>query len=933
MRKAIRGAGTRHQKDELQAANKKYEAGKDPLEIEESLQVIIPTNEQEQEVLSAVIDKMFNIAGDDASKTALAMWKLQLQEKSTSAGIKFDFLRRFYFWLLGRGTQEDTDKTSWGRGNAAVLNPEVAAYIEQFSTKRLDYALKLSLLATRTPKTLNEYYLYFKYIVNGNIRRKTVLGGGDFWDMSNEDFLRDFEMMQMQFDAVDKNRTQQSYSEIIEPAATRTDAPSFGVVPEPFVASEPFPVTTEQKEEAQIQEFRTHKKQISNTVKHFRAIYGMEIDDDDDVYTYTTTDQPVAQTVPMDLSGDDPSDAVKQKVFEMELKEISREKKEEIRRQKKLDDELERKHREQLREDEAERKKDKDFEKSRRKDVKDMDIDDDNDDDDDDDVPGAGAIERLNKVIEKEPTPEKKQKAAREVESEAKRAKTKAERKAAETQSKIETEKKANLPTEQLEKELKQQQAQIDKLVDVAVKMQEAIERFEQGVAADRVQRDIMLQKLLAEPNDAKTTAEAVESSAKRTRAVQENLEDGVGDKTSQIEELTALSKSLTEVANAQKQAADALKNLDSTKKIENAALDALMVAVTNNSKDMAEAMQTMNNRRGQQDEQFRQLLMEVGDLTTKMYGGEGPLAAQTILLSELITKLPAMSTAEQMEFQNNLTTTINRTLLAIETNSGITKDLITPLHVALEEQAKKNTAEQAKTHVLTEQLKQQETELKKMQEAAKGVLPDKGNRLKKRVKQTSEKVADSANVEKQTQKQAEATVAQLEKSTDANIRKEAIALQKEQLKQQREKEDKEVADLIKEAGVAEKEEETPERSQEEQEKHDTELMQEVKKTEEVEAKRARDNEDKEIAELLREAGVEEEGSKKTKPTEEPDAILDAEKATIQEVDTIIAEAEAMDVAEPLSMSEKRDTDDRAEEGQPQPPPPTKAKKVKRTKK
>ncbi len=76
--------------------------------------------------------------------------------------VKFNFLRRFYFWLLGRGTEEEHKKTLWGRANMAVWNPEIAAYIDQFTNKRTHYALKLAMLAGRVPTGIVGSYLYFK---------------------------------------------------------------------------------------------------------------------------------------------------------------------------------------------------------------------------------------------------------------------------------------------------------------------------------------------------------------------------------------------------------------------------------------------------------------------------------------------------------------------------------------------------------------------------------------------------------------------------------------------------------------------------------------------------------------------------------------------------------------------------------------------------
>lgn len=204
--------------------SRKFAAAPDPIEQESQITVIEPTSEQMARELNRMVDLMYQNATPSQRK-ALDFWKLHHATESATTEVKLMFLRRFYFWLLGRGTKEDHARTLWGRGNAAVINDEVREYIEQFAKKRLEFALLIATMQNRVPDTLNGYYLYFKYIVNGGLKRSKAADGSTFWDMSNENFLKDFEMMQETFSPQQKP----TYSDVIRPAAERpAGAPPFG---------------------------------------------------------------------------------------------------------------------------------------------------------------------------------------------------------------------------------------------------------------------------------------------------------------------------------------------------------------------------------------------------------------------------------------------------------------------------------------------------------------------------------------------------------------------------------------------------------------------------------------------------------------------------------------------------------------------------------
>ena len=250
-------------KERLAAANPKFHAGPTPMELEERLKQIQPTNQQEVARLLEMVNKMYGTA-TDGEKKALDFWKMQLATGTMTDQVKYEFLRRFYFWLLGRGTEEDTAKTMWGRGNAAVVNPEVRAYIEQFAEKRLNYALQLSLLSQRVPETINGYYLYFKYIVNGNLKIAKDAKGAQYFDMSHENFLEDFDMMQQVFDT----NGDPTFADIIKPAAQRpSNKQPWGGVG--ATQSDPYPADYRDREENQLDVEEMHDQATKNIANRF----------------------------------------------------------------------------------------------------------------------------------------------------------------------------------------------------------------------------------------------------------------------------------------------------------------------------------------------------------------------------------------------------------------------------------------------------------------------------------------------------------------------------------------------------------------------------------------------------------------------------------------------------------------------------------------
>jgi len=177
---------------------KKYAPGKDPFEVEETLKTLVPQNKRQLEsTLQAWADYEAAREGGGANKPAVSVaierWRSDIANGLIEDNIKLQFIRRFMRWLLGTGLEEDHKRTTWGRANVAAVNAEVREYLELFVNKRWDFQKKLLLLAVQLPQTLNQYYLYFKYIVDSdhewyNPRTKE-------FNIDPDDFLADWSML------------------------------------------------------------------------------------------------------------------------------------------------------------------------------------------------------------------------------------------------------------------------------------------------------------------------------------------------------------------------------------------------------------------------------------------------------------------------------------------------------------------------------------------------------------------------------------------------------------------------------------------------------------------------------------------------------------------------------------------------------------------
>lgn len=77
-------------------------------------------------------------------------------------------VQMFLSWLNGSGTPEELKKTPWGKLKLAYEIPEVRAWVGSFIDIMHDTKLKLFKLVWKGPKTLNDYWIYWKFVIHAD---------------------------------------------------------------------------------------------------------------------------------------------------------------------------------------------------------------------------------------------------------------------------------------------------------------------------------------------------------------------------------------------------------------------------------------------------------------------------------------------------------------------------------------------------------------------------------------------------------------------------------------------------------------------------------------------------------------------------------------------------------------------------------------------
>lgn len=148
----------------------KFGPPKDPLQMEEALNVIMPREESRKAFAREFVQINIEQSRDPHEKQAWLFWSV-LQTMDDYADFEdHSFLVDYWSWLQGLGTDDDHDRTNWGRVPLTTFRfPDIIAYVDSFLEKKFAYASKLIKLHRYGPTNLKESYIYFKYIVRGDL--------------------------------------------------------------------------------------------------------------------------------------------------------------------------------------------------------------------------------------------------------------------------------------------------------------------------------------------------------------------------------------------------------------------------------------------------------------------------------------------------------------------------------------------------------------------------------------------------------------------------------------------------------------------------------------------------------------------------------------------------------------------------------------------
>lgn len=183
----------------------KFRPGKDPFEIEnkskEMRPLPLPTKMLEAEAFhkrrAAFRNKSFSGLPGSAALGAAAkkkdidvldeVWQRFRADsivKGLDARVRDQYVRDFWCWLRGKGDPAEHKRTPWGHQDYAKISTEVSSYMGALLDKSHDFQKKVALLNTKArlrQLTLNELWLYYKYIIKGG-----------FHDLTQNDFLADW---------------------------------------------------------------------------------------------------------------------------------------------------------------------------------------------------------------------------------------------------------------------------------------------------------------------------------------------------------------------------------------------------------------------------------------------------------------------------------------------------------------------------------------------------------------------------------------------------------------------------------------------------------------------------------------------------------------------------------------------------------------------
>ncbi len=154
--------------DAAKARKEKFQQATSEWRLEEKLKKVQPLRQEKQELVKKWYDHRIQRALDNNNPEAAAafdFWKAYWEQESASDSVDQDFRKDFIGWLLGQGKDADHANTPWGRRQEMVQLPDVRAWLGTFVSERYWVEQQVELLKLRTPRTLGQAYLYFKFLV------------------------------------------------------------------------------------------------------------------------------------------------------------------------------------------------------------------------------------------------------------------------------------------------------------------------------------------------------------------------------------------------------------------------------------------------------------------------------------------------------------------------------------------------------------------------------------------------------------------------------------------------------------------------------------------------------------------------------------------------------------------------------------------------
>jgi len=151
------------------AIRKKFTDYKTLLEKEGGSPIFTDFPSKRVKQMEAFIEKRIGEArakNETGTILALEMYRVNVVMKAEEEKLDQQYTKNFYAWLMGHGTPEDHAKTPWGRKPHALELPDVRKVLEQILEALFATELYLVKLIHRTPQSLEEYAIYYKYILN-----------------------------------------------------------------------------------------------------------------------------------------------------------------------------------------------------------------------------------------------------------------------------------------------------------------------------------------------------------------------------------------------------------------------------------------------------------------------------------------------------------------------------------------------------------------------------------------------------------------------------------------------------------------------------------------------------------------------------------------------------------------------------------------------